>query len=365
MDIATELHWQDKYFGVPRERVIASERWGYDAIFTAGDTHTSDALTPMGYIAAITERIKIGTRIASVTGRTPTATAMAYQTIDHMAGGNRTIIGLGASNPESVEGFHGVAWGNPVQRMREFVDVCRLVGSGQAVDHQGASFSVPYRGPGHHDAAAKVPLLVPNPDLPIYIAAFGPQMVALAAEVADGFFPTSFRPGMLKTVYGPHLEKGFARAGGRKGYDNFKIWTHVDFIVDDDVRTAMRPFKQYVCTWPEFHTSLMEATGFADAAAKIKQTVEDRKLGDHRSIEDSPLLDDPMLDLVPDEYIDGGWLCGPLSRFPKLLEPWVESGLTGIIFRDGPPVGEDRSHATENLEAFKFFAHHFDKSGGD
>jgi alkanesulfonate monooxygenase SsuD/methylene tetrahydromethanopterin reductase-like flavin-dependent oxidoreductase (luciferase family) len=133
---------------------------------------------------------------------------MSYQTVDHMAGGNRVMIGLGASHPEYAEGFHGIPWGKPVQRMREFVAVCRAVGRGEPVDVPGSTYSIPYRGPENKGITAKAPLLVPNPNLPIYIAAFGPQTVALAAEIADGFFPTSFRPGMLKPRTGPPSRRG-------------------------------------------------------------------------------------------------------------------------------------------------------------
>ncbi|MET0181884.1 MAG: LLM class flavin-dependent oxidoreductase, partial [Caulobacterales bacterium] len=103
MKLATEIRWQDRQFKIPVERVRQTEHWGYDAIFTA-EASGSDALTPLGYLAAITNRMKLGTCITQVTTRPPTVTAQAFQTIDHMSGGNRVMIGLGSSGPHSAEG---------------------------------------------------------------------------------------------------------------------------------------------------------------------------------------------------------------------------------------------------------------------
>jgi len=370
MQLATEIRFQDRRFQMPKERIIRSEQWGYDAVFSAGDGTGPDAITPLAYIAAFTQRLKLGSCIAKVLARTPAATAMAFQTIDQMAGGNRTIIGLGNSDPRYARGWHVQPWGNPVHRMRDYVAIMRQVASGQPVSYQGKALSIPWAGEGEDPGPPIAATLETNPDIPIMIGSYGPQMVRLAGEIADGWMPTGFRPGMLESRFGPLLEEGFRRAGNGKGYHNFQIWAHLDVNVDDDVRTAMLPFKRYVCTYTEYQLPLMAESGFPEAAARIQDELDDRRgkrwaEGFHRP-DEAPALDDPILDLVPDEFIDQGWLCGPVSRFGKLLEPWLSSGATGLIIRYGPQVGQ---HSTadhyENLEAFRAVAKLLDKPGND
>ena len=119
MQLATEIRWQDSRFMVPIERIQASERWGYDAVFTA-EAFGSDAFTPLGYVAALTERLTLGTCIAQVTGRSPGVTAMSYQTLHAMSGG-RVMAGLGSSSGPLSAAVHGRPWGSPLERMRDFV----------------------------------------------------------------------------------------------------------------------------------------------------------------------------------------------------------------------------------------------------
>jgi len=244
----------------------------------------------------------------------------------------------------------------------------RQVAAGKALQYEGRTMTIPSASDGSDPGPPIAPLLETNPNIPILLGTFGPQMVTLTGEIADGWMPTGFRPGMLATKFGPLLEEGFRRAGHGKGYKDFQIWVHVDVNVDDDVRTAMLPFKRYVCTYTEYQLPLMAEAGFPDAAARIKDEIEDRlgkgsASGYHRP-QEAPALDDPILDLVPDEFIDGGWMCGPVSRFKKLLEPWLGCGATGLIVRYGPQVGDGGTGTHyENLEAFRAIAKLLDKPG--
>jgi alkanesulfonate monooxygenase SsuD/methylene tetrahydromethanopterin reductase-like flavin-dependent oxidoreductase (luciferase family) len=369
MDLATELRFHDRRFAMPKDRIQLSEQWGYDAVFGAGDGTGPDSLTPLGYVAAITSRLKLGTCIAKVIARTPASMAMAFQTLDHMAGGGRTLIGLGSSDQRYAKGWHVHKWGSPVGRMRDYVTIMRQVASGSSVSYSGSEYVVPW-APEGEPAGPALAATLQTSNIPILLGAYGPHMVALAGEIADGWMPTGFQPGMLESKYGPHLERGFERAGNGKGYQDFQIWAHLDVNVDDDVRTAMLPFKQYVCTYPEYQLSLLAEAGFADAADRIRDELEDRHGANspnqyHRPNE-GPAFDDPILELVPDEYIDGGWLCGPLTRFPTLLEPWLSSGVTGLIVRYGAQVPHQGPGAHyEHLPAFREIARLLDKSGSD
>lgn len=340
------------------ERILLSEQLGYDAVFTA-EGYGSEGLVPLGYIAAHTTRLKLGTRITEVTARTPAITAMAFQTLNHLTGGDRVIVGLGSAAPQAAEGFQGRRWGSPVARMRDFVTILRQALAGEALDHQGREWSAPYRGPGAVGIEPAALGLDAISDVPIMIGAAGPVMTSLAAEIADGWMPPAWVPGMGPSML-PLLEQGFARAGGGKGLKDFKIWGHVDVVVDDDVRAAMRPFKEYVVTWSHMQRPFMEARGYGDLADRLAELIA-AGAGDNaeaRVQAGGTILEgrlwEEALDAVPDEYIDEGWLVGPVDRIRQNVVPWFDSGLTGLVIRYGPQMSHDR--IVENLDVFRAIA---------
>lgn len=358
IELATEVRWQDRRFEVPLERILLSERVGYDAVFTA-EGFGSEGLVPLGYIAAHTKTLKLGTRITEVTGRAPSIAAMAFQTLNHMAGGDRVIVGLGSAAPMASEGFQGRPWGSPMARMRDYVAIMRQALTGQPLNHVGTEWAAPYRGPG---AAGIEPMpigLDVISDVPVMIAASGPKMTVLAAEIGDGWMPPGWAPGIMP-MFTPLLEEGFAKAGGGKSMADFKIWAHVDVLVHDDVRAAMRPFKEYVVTWSHMQRPFMEARGFPDLADRLAELIaagggadaEARVQAGGNLLEGK--LWEEALDAVPDEYIDGGWLVGPVERIRKNVEPWFDCGLTGLVVRYGPQMSHDRN--IENLEVFQAIA---------
>ena len=358
IELATEVRWQDSRFEVPMERILLSERLGFDAVFTA-EGFGSEGLTPLGYIAAHTKRLKLGTRICEVTGRAPAITAMAFQTLNHMSGGNRVICGVGSASPMASEGLQGRPWGNPVHRMRDFVAILRQAFAGEPIDHVGPEWSAPYRG---SNARGLPPLklgLDIISEIPIMIAASGPQMTALAAEIGDGWMPPGFAPGM-RPGFSPLLDQGFANSHGKNTADDFKIWAHVDMLVDDDVRAAMRPFKEYVVTWSQMQTPFMTARGYGALAERLAELIAagagadaETRVQNGGNILEGKLWDE-ALDAVPDEYIDEGWLVGPVDRIRKRAVPWFDCGLTGLVVRYGPQLNHDR--VVENLDAFRAIA---------
>jgi alkanesulfonate monooxygenase SsuD/methylene tetrahydromethanopterin reductase-like flavin-dependent oxidoreductase (luciferase family) len=356
--LATEVRWQERRFQIPIERILLSEQLGYDAVFTA-EGYGSDCLVPLGYIAARTTRLKLGSRIAEVTGRPPAIAAMAFQTLNHLTGGGRVIVGVGSASPMAAEALQGRRWGSPVARMRDYVALLRQAFAGQVLDHEGAEWSAPYRGAGAlHMAPAALGLDAISP-MPIVIAASGPRMTALAAEIGDGWMPPGFCPGMMPT-FEPLLAEGFARAGGHRTLEDFAIWSHVDVLVDDDVRAAMRPFKEYVVTWSQMQRPFMEARGYTGLADRLAELIaagggEDAEA---RVQAGGNVLEgkywEEALDAVPDEYIDEGWLVGPVERIRTRVAPWLDCGLTGLVVRYGPQLGHDTVH--ENLDVFRAIA---------
>jgi alkanesulfonate monooxygenase SsuD/methylene tetrahydromethanopterin reductase-like flavin-dependent oxidoreductase (luciferase family) len=301
--LATEVRWQDRRFGVPLERIRLSEELGYDAVFTA-EGFGSDALTPLGFVAANTTRLKLGTRIIQVSARSARTAARSLTTLDHMAGGGRVIAGLGGTRSDT-----------PVAEMRAYAIELR-----QTFDEIG---------------------LDKLSDIPVMIAATGPQMVRLAAEIGDGWMPSFFTPGTLP-AFQPLLDAGFARSG-RTNADAFQVWAHVDMLVDDDVRAAMRPFKEYTATWSAMQRPMIEARGYHEMAERLAELVPAGRM-------------DEAIDAIPDEYIDEGWLVGPVERIRGRAVRWLESEVTGLVFRYGAQVGADRSGEPENLDAFRAVA---------
>jgi len=345
VQLATEIRWQDRSFTIPLERIRLTEELGYDAVFTS-EGWGSDGLTPLGYLAAVTQRLKLGTSITQVTARSPAATVMAMQTLNALTGGGRVMLGLGSTRPYVAEGLHGRPWGNPVARMRDFVQIVRNGFEGRPLAHTGAELSVPY--PAGRDPVEPVGLLLdPTPDIPVYVAASGPQMITLAAEIADGWLPRHFAPGMLPHAM-PLLDEGFRRAGAGKSLASFEIWAHVDAMVDSDVRRAMQPFKEYVAAWAGSQRQQMIWSGQGDVCDKIEELMAAGRR-------------EEAVAAVPEDYIDHAWLVGPLTRIRQRLKPWLESGATGLIVRYGPggsrygPAGGGEP-PVENLDFFRVVA---------
>ena len=184
-------------------------------------------------------------------------------------------------------------------------------------------------------------------------------MTKLAAEIGDGWMPPSFAPGMMPGLR-PVLEEGFAKAAPGKDREDFKIWCQVDVIVDDDVRAAMLPFKEYVVTWARMQRQFMIARGYVELADRLEDLIAAGETQDAevRVAEGRHLLPDKLwqeaLDAVPDEYIDEGWLVGPLERIRRRVAPWLDCGLTGLVIRYGPQMTHDP--VAENLDAFRVIA---------
>jgi alkanesulfonate monooxygenase SsuD/methylene tetrahydromethanopterin reductase-like flavin-dependent oxidoreductase (luciferase family) len=354
IELGTEFRWQDKRLDMPMERILLTEKWGYDAVFTC-EGWGAESLVTAGYFAAHVKHMKVGTRIMSVTGRPPAVAVAAYQGLNHLTGGNRIIAGLGSGTPMQREGLEGRPWGSPVRRMRDYVTLLRQGFAGQPLDHQGEEWSTPYRGPKAQGLDPMINGLETISPIPIMIAAAHPQMVSLAAELGEGWMPPSWAPGIMET-FKPMLERGFAKAGSKRPQD-FKIWAHVDMLVDADVRAAMRPFKEYVVTFAHLQREIMEARGFHGLAEKLTDMVAKGK-GETQMLYGKDALEgrewEEALNAVPDEYIDGGWLVGPVKRIAGRVKPWFDCGLTGLIPRYGAPMVHDK--IVEPVEVYQAIA---------
>jgi alkanesulfonate monooxygenase SsuD/methylene tetrahydromethanopterin reductase-like flavin-dependent oxidoreductase (luciferase family) len=341
MKLAIETRYQDKKLELPLERIKLVERLGYDAVFVP-EGHGTDCFTVMGFVAAHTQRITIGTRIMQITARSPANAAMGFQSIAQLAGQGRVIAGIGASMRQTCEGWHGKPWGSPYHKMRDYVAIMRgAANSEEMLDYEGKEYSAPYRGPDAMPATPMRSYLDCDPTIPIISAASGPVMIKLHAEISDGWFPSSFWPGDMANVR-PMLEEGFAKSGNPRKAETFEIWNHVDVMMGDDVRAAMYPAKVYSARWAEMNQTTMAARGFGDVCQRI---IELQKAGHTEE----------AIEAVPDEYIDAGWLVGSLDRVAERFKSvWRDSGATGTIIRHGDQFA--KAAPAENLEIYSAIA---------
>jgi F420-dependent oxidoreductase-like protein len=320
--------WASAGLQMPVEEVREAERLGFDSVWTA-EAYGADAISPLAFLAARTSRIRLGTAIVQISARTATATAMAMATVDALAGGGRVICGLGLSGPQVVEGWYGQPWVRPVARMHDYVEILRKVWrrDGPMV-HDGSAISVPYAGDDATAMAKPLRSILHTTDMPVWIAAGGPRMVELTAEIADGWIPMGFRPGMLDSHYRRELDAGFARRASGVAPVDFEIAPSVSVVVTDDLRATFAAMKPRTSMYvggmghPElnFHNQSMARVGYPDAAAKIQELF----LAGRR---------DEAAAAVPDDFLDDGGLFGSEKRIRDRYAAWESSGATTLIVR--------------------------------
>ncbi len=294
-----------------------AERLGYDAIFTA-EAWGSDVFTPLAWIGANTSRIRLGTAVAQLSARTPTATAMAALTLDHLSGG-RMILGLGVSGPQVVEGWYGQPFAKPLSRTREYINIIRQVlAREEPVSNDGEHYPLPYTGPGAWGLGKSLkPITHPlRADLPIFLGAEGPKNVAMAAEIADGWLPLYYSP-YRQEVYADQI--AHARPG-------FEICQGVTINICDDVAEGLIPVKANLALYiggmgakkRNFHTELMGRMGFEAEARHIQDLFLDGKK-------------DEAIMAVPDAFADEIALVGPIDRIRDRLQAWRETPVTTLL----------------------------------
>jgi F420-dependent oxidoreductase-like protein len=303
--------------------IAEAERLGFDSIWAA-EAYGSDALTPLAWWGAATERVKLGTSIIQLSARTPAATAMAAMTLDHLSGG-RMILGLGASGPQVVEGWYGQPYGKPLARTREYVEILRRIFARDVpVAFAGEHYTLPYPGGTGLGKPLKSTVHPLRADLPIYLAAEGPKNVALAAEICDGWLPLFFAP-KDNQFYKDALQAGFD-AGGRRTWDDFEIAATVMFIPGDDVEACadfVRPMLAlYIggmgAKGRNFHYDVFARMGFEPQCERI----QDLYLGGHKA---------DAIAAVSTEMVEAVSLIGPPAKIRDELAQWEESVVTTFL----------------------------------
>lgn len=325
-------YWHDGPPPGAAEAVAAAEQLGFDSVWTA-EAYGSDALTPLAWWGARTSRVRLGTCVAQMAARTPTATAMAAMTLDHLSGG-RFVLGLGVSGPQVVEGWYGQPFDRPLARTREYLAIVReVLARERPVTADGEFYRLPYRpaessptGPPRLGRPLRSTIHPLRPDLPIHLAAEGPRNVALAAEIADGWLPLFFSP-RLDAGYRELLADGFARRRPElRPATQFEVSATVPVVVDDDVDRAADVVRPFVALYvggmgargANYHRDVVARLGYEAECAEIQARF---LAGDRRG----------SAAAVPLALIDDVALVGPAARIRERLAAWAASVVTTLV----------------------------------
>ncbi|MBZ5733222.1 LLM class F420-dependent oxidoreductase [Nocardioides sp. TRM66260-LWL] len=321
MKITTQL----VYAGNPREsadQVAALEKAGLDLIWVA-EPYGFDAPTLMGYLAARTETVEIGAGILNIYSRTPGALLQTAAGLDNVSGG-RAVIGLGASGPQVIEGFHGVPYDRPLGRTREIIALLRQGLRGEPLTSDGI-YRLPL--PADQGTGLGKPLKLLNKperaDVPLWVAALGDKNVAMTAEVADGWLPFLFHPGKAKDVWGAQLEKGLAKRSPDLG--PLQINAGGLLAIGEDVKDMLdlvRPmFALYVggmgARGKNFYNDLACQYGYEAEAKEIQDLYLSGKKKEAEA-------------LIPDEWLEAANLVGPESYVKERIAAFAEAGVTHL-----------------------------------
>lgn len=324
MKLGTNLGYSGASMALPIDFVLEMERLGYDSIWTA-EAYGSDAITPLAWVGALTTKIKLGTAIMQIPGRTPAMTAMTMQTLDALSGG-RVLVGLGLSGPQVVEGWHGMPYGKPAQRTREYVQILRKIWAREEpVVFDGAEYQLPYRGPGATGLGKPLKSILHGRQLPIYLATMGPINLRNTGELADGWLPIWFSPQRMD-LYRPPIEEGFRRAGNGKGWQDFEVVAGCTVLITDDVKAGLATMKPHLALYmggmgarsKNFHNDTMIKYGYADEAKRVQELYLS---GRKKEAEEE----------IPDEFADEMSLIGPVERIKERFKAWEDAGVTTML----------------------------------
>jgi F420-dependent oxidoreductase-like protein len=294
-----------------------AERLGYDSVWTA-ESWGNDCFTPLAWIGAQTSTIRLGTSVAQLSARTPTACAMATLALDALSGG-RMMLGLGVSGPQVVEGWYGQPYSKPITRTREYVSIVRQVLARKApVTNDGEFYPLPYNGPGSWGMGKPLkPITHPvRADVPIFIGAEGPKNVTQTAEIADGWLPLYYSP-YRQEVYADQI---------KDAKEGFEICPTVMVNINDELEAALYPVKAMLGFYiggmgsakRNFHKELMARMGFPEEAEQIQALFFEGKR-------------DEAIAAVPDAFADEIALCGPRDRVKEKIKDWENSPVTSLL----------------------------------
>jgi F420-dependent oxidoreductase-like protein len=298
--------------------VHEAERLGYESVWSS-EAYGSDAVSPAAWVLAQTSRIKVGTGIMQIPARTPACAAMTAISLQALSK-DRFLLGIGPSGPQVIEGWHGVPYGKPLARTKEYIEIIRKIFAREApLEHQGEHYQIPYRGPGASGLGKPLKSMAkPRPGLKIYTAAFAPAGLRTAGEVADGVLPIFVNPEKPEQV-AKYVLEGMAAAGRPQSLAEFDIAPYVRVSMGPDVqkcRDALKPeLALYIggmgARTKNFYNDYVKRLGYEAEAVKIQEAyLSGRK--------------EEAMAMVPDKLIDETALIGPPDRIKERLKAWKD-----------------------------------------
>ncbi|HVB15582.1 MAG TPA: LLM class F420-dependent oxidoreductase [Stellaceae bacterium] len=325
MKLSTTIKFKPGHAGIDMDLVLEAERLGFDAVW-AGEAYGTDAVSPVAWVLSRTSRIKAGTSTMQMPARTPTCAAMTAMTLQALSG-NRFLCGIGPSGPQVVEGWHGVPFGKPLARTREYVAIIRQILERKApLEFHGSHYDIPYTGPGASGLGKPLRSIIHgDPSLKIYTASITPAGLRTAGEVADGNLPIFMSPEKVEAIVGP-VKQGRAKAGKSPDLADFDNAPYVRVSMGDDLakcRDALRPgLALYIggmgARSANFYNDLTKRLGYEAAAAEIQDLFLDGKR-------------EAAAAAVPDALIDEISLVGPAGRIRDRLQAWQEAARQNAI----------------------------------
>jgi F420-dependent oxidoreductase-like protein len=324
MRIAISLRLASEDWEQASAYVVEAERMGVDCLWSA-EAWGHDAVTPLAFVAARTSRIQLGTGIMQAGTRTPALVAMTAMSLAAMSGG-RFLLGFGVSGPQVIEGWHGIRFEHPIQRLRELVEIVRRATRGERLEYKGSIYELPLPG-GEGKAlrsAAK-----PQPNIPIYLATLSPRSLEMTGEIADGWLGTSFMPEHAR-VFFEHLETGARRVGRSLADLDLQAGGVVAF--SDDVDRLIPPRKPGLAfslgamgsRQHNFYNDAYKRAGYTDVALEVQRLWLDGRR-------------DEATAHVPDELVLKTNLLGTDAMVRRRLELYRDAGVTTLRVE---PAGE-------------------------
>jgi F420-dependent oxidoreductase-like protein len=324
MKLGFLLGYSGKQIHIPIELIKQAESMGYDSVWTA-EAYGNDAVTSAAWVLAQTTKIRVGTAIMQMPARTPAMCAMTAMSLDQLSGG-RFIVGLGASGPQVVEGWHGVPYGKPVTRTKEYIQIMRKIFEREGpVEFDGQMYQMPNQGEGTTGLGKPLKSILAATDIPIYTASITPAGLRCAGEVADGVFPVWMDPNKYD-VLGEAIGQGFEKAGSGKSLKDFDVAPFVTVAMNDDLDAAYDSLRPWLALYiggmgaknKNFYHEYATRMGYGEAADQIQELYLSGKKAEAEA-------------LVPNALLDDVSLIGPRERIIERLGPWKEAGKRGEV----------------------------------
>jgi F420-dependent oxidoreductase-like protein len=326
------------------DELVAYERAGLQIVFVP-EAYTFDSVSQLGYIAAKTETLEIASGIVQIYSRTPALIAMTAAGLDYVSGG-RFTLGIGASGPQVVEGFHGVPYKQPLGRIREVIDICRKVWRREKLEYDGKVFTVPLSADSGGTGLGKPLRLINRPvreRIPIMVAALGDKSVAQTARIAEAWEPIFYFPERAHLVWGESLKRGLAARDPELGA--LDVVAGAKLAIGDDVDELTSLAREQLALYvggmgargKNFYNDLAVSYGYEEEARLVQDLYLDGKKREAAAV-------------VPDELVRSTNLIGPLGYVKERLAALAESGVTTL---NVTPVAPDRARRIRDIETVR------------